>query len=265
MAPISTYKWVDRNSATWESQPGQSGTSIARELREHIGIDIWYKASHHYCGSGLGMGADLTVLSRHIAWFRKKDRHKDAAFLTTKAAEGISPQKRIAHGGKKIDTICPRCKKEDQTLLHLFLACRYLATGTDPRIRSTQHLKTTAYRYSETKRCFWGRGSTAKGWTHRVAIEEEQIWDIGDTDLELYFRRKKTTFSLMDQRVPDPRTQGPGLVGKLRSNRQHYPLRSWNPLACMAPLRGPQIVSISELAALIRCLTFILQGRIMVK
>ena len=144
--PISPYKWVDRDGNIWLSTPGQSGTSIMRALREQLSIDVWYKASHHYCGSGLGMGADLSVLKRHISWFRKKERHKEAALLTTIAAGGIWPKARVAEGNPGMDTTCPHCNSEPQTLLHLFWECRCLQRDTDPRIRSTQHLKTKAYR-----------------------------------------------------------------------------------------------------------------------
>ena len=121
--PISPYRWIDRNGDIWHAQPGQSGTSVMRELREQPSIDVWYKASQHHCGSGLGMRADLSVLSRHIAWYKKKDRHREATLLTIIAAGGIWPRVRIAEGKAGMDTTCPHCNNEPQTLLHLFWEC----------------------------------------------------------------------------------------------------------------------------------------------
>ena len=114
--------WTDRDGCKWRYDAG-SPACLIRAIRQHAELKVWTKAAQHHCGGGLDLGADLTVLIKHIKYYRDKGKQAKATLLQTIAAGGAWTNDRKHKAGLVESPACQLCGAEQQTDHHLFWIC----------------------------------------------------------------------------------------------------------------------------------------------
>jgi hypothetical protein len=194
--PVSPVTWLDRQGDRWEYQPGTSAKPILDDIKTDIEADLWRKAAQHRNGAGLQEGVDMTVIKKHLKYFKKKELNAEAGLLTLVAAGGLWPKERkFGTQPPMVDNpFCPDCTGEVQDDFHLFWGCPALGLSKEKEIIKTQRLQHKALDHRHSQPCFWTRGMVPKAWTERPPIPAEEIHDINVLDPEQRFKPNGETY-----------------------------------------------------------------------
>ena len=149
-----------------------------QDLFEHFAqfltSDLWQRASLFFEGSGLASGPDLTVPKSMLKRFQDAGRQADYGLLSAVCVGDLWPAARKTAQGMLLDSTCPRCGKEPETLTHRHWQCEANGLIMDPAVANTQHLSERAISGSESTPCFWNRGIVPTEWTTIPAPSETQ-------------------------------------------------------------------------------------------
>ena len=85
----------------------------------------------------------MTVIKKHLKYFKKKELNAEAGLLTLVAAGGLWPKERkFGTQPPMVDNpLCPHCTGEVQDDFHLFWGCPTLGLSKEKEIIKTQKLQ----------------------------------------------------------------------------------------------------------------------------
>ena len=100
--PSGQIEWTLHND-----KPGLKG--LRKAILKTVKASIWARASSHHLGSGLGEGADLFALNRHLRRLERSGQYGRAGMLKAVASGACWPRARRRQAGMDDAGLCPRC------------------------------------------------------------------------------------------------------------------------------------------------------------
>ena len=208
----SQLRWRDPAGDEWIPSFDESAVDKSVILSVAAGFarqKLWERASAHWCGKGVEGGVDWRTsmaLHRHISTLKApcsisasqvdRDMELEAlvdestpehwpdtalAWLELLLCGGYWPAQRFHDLHPEVPALCPRCRREPETALHLLWTCPANQYLDDSRVVSTQDLVQSAVDGAELWPCLWLRGLLPSRLVpvNTPHVDDELLWFVG--------------------------------------------------------------------------------------
>ena len=117
-------------------------------IEEFITKSLWTEAAERKDAIGAEGGADFTMAKKVLQQLQRQGQHSKAGALRCSLAGGQWTQLRMANTDEPAvnTSLCPRCLREPESLLHKYWVCKANDEISDPDVAAAQQFADRAKR-----------------------------------------------------------------------------------------------------------------------